>query len=42
MTFAEKEEEEEEYIETIDTVEVNGVTIKVTTCSAGVLPKVIK
>jgi len=39
VTFAEKEEEEEEYIETIDTVEVNGVTIKVTTYSAGVLPK---
>ena len=39
VTFAEKEEEEEEYVETIDTVEVNGVTIKVTTYSAGVLPK---
>ena len=38
VTFAEKEEEEE-YVETIDTVEVNGVTIKVTTYSAGVLPK---
>ena len=38
VTFTEKEEEEE-YIETIDTVEVNGVTIKVTTYSAGVLPK---
>ena len=39
VTFAEKEEEEEEYVETIDTVEVNGVTIKVTTYSEGVLPK---
>ena len=38
VTFAEKEEEEE-YVETIDTVEVNGVTIKVTTYSEGVLPK---
>ena len=39
VTFVEKEEEEEEYVETIDTVEVNGVTIKVTTYSEGVLPK---
>ena len=42
VTFAEKEEEEEEYVETIDTIEVNGVTIKVTTYSEGVLPKCYK
>ncbi|WP_321024206.1 InlB B-repeat-containing protein [Eisenbergiella porci] len=39
IVLAEKEEEEEEYVETIDTVVVNGVTIKVATYSDSALPK---